>query len=159
MSRSFFVVAALALTAAAPARAQGPTFKNPPTLPPTTGWSQVAEVPPGSKLLFISGQVPIDQSGRIVAMSNFRGQAEQVFQNLDRALRSSGATFKDVVKLNFYVLDVTQLAMLREVRDTYVNRAAPPASTLVQVAALFTPGILLEVEAVAVVPVAAPTAP
>ena len=159
MSRPFFAAAALALVVAAPARAQAPTFKNPPTLPPTTGWSQVAEVPAGSKLLFIAGQVPLDQSGRIVAMSNFRGQAEQVFQNLDRALRSSGATFKDVVKLNFYVLDVTQLAMLREVRDTYVNRAAPPASTLVQVAALFTPGILLEVEAVAVVPVAAPTAP
>lgn len=159
MRRPLLPATVLTMALATSAQAQAPAFKNPPTLPPTTGWSQVAEVPPGSKLVFISGQVPMDQSGRIVALSNFRGQAEQVFQNLDRALRAAGATFRDVVKLNYYVLDITQLPTLREVRDNYVNRAAPPASTLVQVAALFTPGILLEVEAVAVVPVAAPAAP
>lgn len=159
MRRPLLPATVLTMALATSAQAQAPAFKNPPTLPPTTGWSQVAEVPPGSKLVFISGQVPMDQSGRIVALSNFRGQAEQVFQNLDRALRAAGATFRDVVKLNYYVLDITQLPTLREVRDNYVNRAAPPASTLVQVPALFTPGILLEVEAVAVVPVAAPAAP
>lgn len=156
MRRHLLPATVLTMALATSAQTQAPAFKNPPTLPPTTGWSQVAEVPPGSKLVFISGQVPMDQSGRIVALSNFRGQAEQVFQNLDRALRAAGATFRDVVKLNYYVLDITQLPTLREVRDNYVNRAAPPASTLVQVPALFTPGILLEVEAVAVVPVAAP---
>jgi len=159
MRQSLLLISTLTLAAATPALAQAPAFKNPPTLPPSPGWSQLAEVPAGSKLVFISGQVAMDQSGRIVALSNFRGQAEQVFQNLDRALRASGATFKDVVKLTYYVLDVTQLPTLREVRDNYVNRAAPPASTLVQVSALFTPGILLEIEAVAVVPAAAPAAP
>lgn len=55
------------------------------------------------------------------------------------------------MKLNFYILDLRNLAVLREVRDQYVNRATPPASTLVQVSRLFRDDVLLEVEAIAAV--------
>jgi enamine deaminase RidA (YjgF/YER057c/UK114 family) len=75
-----------------------------------------------------------------------------VFENLRRALAAGGATFRDVVKLNYYVVDAAQVPVLREVRDRYVNTAAPPASTLVEVRRLFRDDLLLEVEAVAVVP-------
>jgi 2-iminobutanoate/2-iminopropanoate deaminase len=54
------------------------------------------------------------------------------------------------VKVTFYLRDVRDLTALREIRDQYVNTAAPPASTLVQVPALFIDDLLLEVEAVAV---------
>jgi enamine deaminase RidA (YjgF/YER057c/UK114 family) len=71
---------------------------------------------------------------------------------LKSALQASGASFDDVVKLNSYFLDTTQLPTFREVRDKYINTSTPPASTAVKVAGLFREGFLLEVEAVAVVP-------
>ncbi len=74
-----------------------------------------------------------------------------MFANLDRALAAAGATFADVVKLNYYVRDVSHLADLRAVRDRHVTPATPPASTLVEVQHLFREDVLLEVEAVAAV--------
>jgi enamine deaminase RidA (YjgF/YER057c/UK114 family) len=73
-----------------------------------------------------------------------------VFENLKRALAAAGATFNDVVKLNYYLVDASQLSVLREVRDRYVNVAAPPASTLIEVRRLFREDLLIEVEATAV---------
>lgn len=102
-------------------------------------------------MLFIAGQVPLDSTGALVGAADVRAQTVQVFENLRRALAAAGATFRDVVKLNFYVLDVSQIAIIRDVRDRYVNTASPPASTLVEVRGLFRPDVSLEVEAVAVV--------
>jgi enamine deaminase RidA (YjgF/YER057c/UK114 family) len=139
----------------APAMAQAPSdsvrFVNPPTLPAPRGYSHVVEVPPGSRTLYIAGQVALDSTGRIVGSGDFRAQTVQVFENLRRALAAGGATFRDVVKLNYYVVDAAQVPALREVRDRYVNTAAPPASTLVEVRRLFRDDVLLEVEAVAIV--------
>jgi enamine deaminase RidA (YjgF/YER057c/UK114 family) len=139
---------AWASTAAAQAR---PRFLNPPALAAPRGYSHVVEVPAGSRLIYLSGQVPLDSVGNVVGPRDFRAQAEQVFANLERVLAAAGATFDDVVKLNFYVRDVTRLADLRAVRDRHVNTAAPPASTLVEVSRLFRDDVLLEVEAVAAV--------
>jgi enamine deaminase RidA (YjgF/YER057c/UK114 family) len=139
---------AWASTAAAQAR---PRFLNPPALAAPRGYSHVVEVPAGSRLIYLSGQVPLDSVGNVVGPRDFRAQAEQVFANLERVLAAAGATFDDVVKLNFYVRDVTRLADLRAVRDRHVNTAATPASTLVEVSRLFRDDVLLEVEAVAAV--------
>ena len=130
----------------------GPRFLDPPTLPPTRGYTQVVEVPAGARTIYVSGQVPLDQRGTLVGPGDFRRQAEQVFANLEAGLAAAGATTADLVKLTFYVRDLGQLATLREVRDRHVNAAAPPASTLVEVRALFRDDVLLEVDAVAAVP-------
>ena len=139
----------LLLTAAA--EAQEPRFLNPPSLPPSRGYTQVVDVPPGHRLVYLSGQVPLDSTGALRGGSDFRSQAKQVFENLRSGLAAVGADFNNVVKLNFYVTDVRNLPALREVRDRYVNVAAPPASTLVQVSGLFRDDVLLEVEAIAAV--------
>ena len=139
--------AATSLRAQAPAAA--PRVANPPSLPPARGYSHVVEVPAGNRLLFVAGQVALDSTGALVGRGDFRAQARQVFENLRRALAAEGATFADVVKLNYYVLDASQVPALREVRDQYVNTAAAPASTLVEVRRLFRDDVLLEVEAVA----------
>lgn len=140
------------MATARPAIAQaGPRFFNPSTLPASRGYTQVVEVPAGHRLVYISGQVPLDSAGNLVGAGDFRAQAMQVFTNLDRALAAVGATFADVVKLNYYIRDVAHLADLRAVRDQHVERAAPPASTLVEVPHLFREDVLLEVEAVAAV--------
>jgi enamine deaminase RidA (YjgF/YER057c/UK114 family) len=145
------LVGGAAVVAGAQERPAAPRFINPPSLPPSRGYSQLVEVPPGQRVLFVAGQVALDSTGTLVGSGDFRAQARQVFENLRRALEAQGATFADVVKLNFYVLDVANIPALREVRDQYVNRSAPPASTLVEVRRLFRDDVLLEVEAVAAV--------
>lgn len=149
----FLAVALLSASLPAGAGAQADTvrFRNPAGLSAPRGYSHLAIVPGGSTLLFVAGQVPLDSTGALVGGADVRAQAVQVFENLRRALAAGGATFRDVVKLNFYLLDVADLAIIREVRDRYVNTLAPPASTLVEVRALFRPEVRLEVEAVAVV--------
>jgi enamine deaminase RidA (YjgF/YER057c/UK114 family) len=145
-------IAILLLAATRPAAAQtAPRFVNPPSMPAPRGYTQLVEVPAGHRLLYLSGQVALDSAGILRGGTNFRAQAHQVFENLRAGLAAAGASFADVVKLNYYVLDVGQLPVLREVRDQYVNRAAPPASTLVEVRRLFREDVLLEVEAIAVV--------
>lgn len=128
-----------------------PRFLNPDSLPRPRGYTQVVDVPAGARTIYLSGQVPLDARGNLVGAGDFRRQAEQVFANLERGLAAAGARFSDVVKLNFYVLDMADLAALREVRDRHVNEAAPPASTLVEVRRLFRDDVLLEVDAVAAV--------
>jgi len=103
------------------------------------------------RLVVISGQVAQDEDGHLVGAGDPDAQARQVFENLRRCLGSAGAGFGDVVKLGFFVLDVAHLPALRLARDAVVDTTRPPASTAVQVAALFAPGYLLEVEAWALV--------
>ena len=113
------------------------------------GYSHAARVHRG-ELLFVAGQVALDPSGGLVGKGDFRAQAKQVFENLKTVVESAGGSFRDIVKLNVYVVDVSRLAEYREVRDPYIDVQHPPASTLVQVAALFRPDFLIEVEAVAI---------
>ncbi len=126
-------------------------FLNPPTMHKPTGYTHVVEVT-GGKMIYIAGQVAINRSGEAVGRGNFRAQAQQVFENLEAALKASRASFADVIKLNIYTVDMSQLPILREVRDKYVNTVNPPASTTVEVRRLFREEFLLEIEAVAVVP-------
>jgi enamine deaminase RidA (YjgF/YER057c/UK114 family) len=69
-----------------------------------------------------------------------------------RAFWWVGAGFGDVVKLNYYVTDISRVADIRAVRDEYVDTERPPASTAVEVSRLFREELLVEVEAVAVLP-------
>ena len=78
-------------------------------------------------------------------------QTERVFENLGLALAAAGATFADIVKFGVFVTDTSILPAVREIRDRHIDRAQPPASTAVQVAALFRPGYLVEIDALAVV--------
>jgi enamine deaminase RidA (YjgF/YER057c/UK114 family) len=103
------------------------------------------------RLVVVSGQVAQNERGELVGPGDPALQARQVFENLRRCLAQAGAGFDDVVKLAFFVLDVADLPAVRAARDAVIDTARPPASTAVQVAALFAPGCLLEVEAWAIV--------
>jgi enamine deaminase RidA (YjgF/YER057c/UK114 family) len=126
-------------------------FLSPSTLAPTPGYSQVVKIT-GGQTIYLAGQVALDVSRNLVGRGDFRAQAQQVFENIKTALAAVGADFSHVVKLNFYVLDRSDLPVLREVRDLYVNTQAPPASTAVEVRSLFQEDFLLEVEAIASLP-------
>ena len=124
-------------------------FLSPETLPPPFGYSHVVDAPAG-RVIYISGQVPLDRAGELVGEGDIEAQARQVFENLSTALEAADASWPDVVKLNFFVVDVTQIGAVRGVRDEYVNTSQPPASTLIEVSRLFRDDVLIEVDAVAV---------
>jgi enamine deaminase RidA (YjgF/YER057c/UK114 family) len=124
------------------------TLLSPKSIHEPRGYSHVARVRSGT-LLFIAGQVALDASGKLVGSGDFRAQTQQTFQNLQAAVEASGGSFRDIVKLNVYVLDVSNLADYRDVRDRHIDVNHPPTSTVVQVAALFRPEFMIEIEAVA----------
>jgi enamine deaminase RidA (YjgF/YER057c/UK114 family) len=123
-------------------------FINPTTLATPPGYTNVVEVTHG-RTIYIAGQISLDQSGKIVGQNDFRAQTQQVFENIKAALAAVGTDFTRVIKLNMYVIDISQLPILREIRDRYVNTANPPASTLVEIRRLAREEFLIEIEAVA----------
>lgn len=123
-------------------------FIFPANVPSIPGFSPVVKVLRG-QTVYVSGQVALDASGNLVGRGDFQAQAHQVFANMRAALAAAGTNFSHVVKLNIYLLDRADLPVLREVRDQYVNTAAPPASTLIVVRGLAQEDFLLEVEAIA----------
>src|SRR5205085_2059868 len=106
------------------------------------------------RTVYIAGQLGLDAGGKLVgAPGDFRAQAVQAYENLKGALAAVGADFRHVVKLNNYLTDIgSHIALLREVRDGYLVKETPPASTTVQVSRLARDGALFEVEAVAILP-------
>jgi enamine deaminase RidA (YjgF/YER057c/UK114 family) len=123
---------------------------NPPSMHKPVGYSHVARVR-GGGLVFVAGQVALDAAGVVIGPGDVVLQAEQVFQNLSRALEAVGASFGTLVRLNIYVTDIRSLPEIRTVRNKYIDTAHPPASTAVQVSRLFRPELLLEIDAVAAV--------
>jgi enamine deaminase RidA (YjgF/YER057c/UK114 family) len=111
------------------------------------GYTHVVTSPPG-KMIFISGMGGSAPDGSMP--SDFTSQAKNTFENLKRALGLAGATFKDVVKINYFATDLANTAELRRIRSDYLDMEHPPASTLVQTG--LSQGMHLEVEAVAIVP-------
>jgi enamine deaminase RidA (YjgF/YER057c/UK114 family) len=124
---------------------------TPPTLPQPNGYSHVATIGPGCRLVWTSGQVPIATDGTPAPVDDWEAQTRQAMHNVGAALAAAGATWDDVFKLTFYVVDTSALAIVRAVRDEFINIERPPTSSLVQVAGLFRPDLLIEVEAVAAI--------
>jgi enamine deaminase RidA (YjgF/YER057c/UK114 family) len=124
---------------------------NPPTIARPTGYSHVAEVRSGT-IVYVAGQVALDPKGQLVGPDDYRVQTEQVFRNIGAALDAAGGTLNHLVKLNYYIVDISHLPEIREVRDRFIDTVRPPTGTAVQVGRLFRPEFLLEVDAVACVP-------
>ncbi|SDS22224.1 RidA family protein [Actinoplanes derwentensis] len=125
-----------------------PTIEFPGT-PAANGYSNVAVVGAGSRIVHTSGQVAVDADGKVP--EGWEEQTRLVFQNLGAVLASAGAGWGDVVKLTYFVTGVDELPLVRRVRDEFVDVTQPPASSLVQVAGLFRPDLLIEIEAVAAI--------
>jgi enamine deaminase RidA (YjgF/YER057c/UK114 family) len=125
-----------------------PVFSSPDDLPTPSGYSHVVSIPSG-RLVWTSGQVAMGPDRSMAAAGDWEGQTRLALENVGRALAAAGANWADVVKLTFFVVDVSALTTIRAVRDEFVDVASPPTSSLVQVAGLFDPDLLIEIEAVA----------
>jgi enamine deaminase RidA (YjgF/YER057c/UK114 family) len=126
---------------------------SPLTLPPTGGrYSHVVstELPAGSRLVLIAGQVGADTAGKVVGL-DAATQIRAAYDNLERALAAAGATWDDVLKTTTILTRASDIAALREFRASRFAGRAAPANTLLVVQALYDPAVLFEVEALAVV--------
>ena len=128
----------------------GPDFASPGDLAAPNGYSHVVGLAPG-RLVWTSGQVALEADGS-GPPEGWEAQTRLVFANVGRALAAAGAAWQDVVKLTIYVVETEGVATIRAVRDEHVDPARPPTSSLVRVAGLVRPDLLLEVEAVAWLP-------
>ena len=101
-------------------------------------------------LVFTSGQAAITEQGEVVGLGDFDAQVEQTMKNVARVLELAGSSLKDIVKVNIYVTDMTNFPKVLELREKYFSYPWP-ADTIVEVTALAVPGLMIEVDATAVV--------
>ncbi len=124
---------------------------NPPELGTPPGYSQIVDVRAG-RIIFIAGQASLNTDGELIGKNDFAAQAEQVFRNLNVALRAAGCTASNLVKLTVFLRDMNDLSVYREARDRFFSTVTPPAApavTLVEVSKLYGADFLIEIEAVA----------
>lgn len=114
-------------------------------------YSHAVSIGGQGRLVYVSGQVSWGADGKVVGAGDMRAQCKQVFDNVSAVLKSAGATWDDIIKINGYMVGVTpdNVAAYRDVRQNYLKPGRLPASTLVGVTALVQPELLLEVEVVA----------
>jgi enamine deaminase RidA (YjgF/YER057c/UK114 family) len=110
------------------------------------GMSQAVQA---GRLLFVAGQVALDDSGTVVGEGDARRQAEQVFANIDALARLAGGSLADVVRLTCFLADQSAYPAYAEVKASVFAQfdQGPPAATAVVVDALLDNRFLLEVEA------------
>ena len=108
--------------------------------------SQAIEI---GNTIYVSGQVSMDSAGNVVGPGDMQAQTRQALENIKTVLESAGSSMADVVKITVFMTDISLL------RDTHQGRAEffpdpPPASTGIDISALAFPGLLIEIEAIAV---------
>jgi 2-iminobutanoate/2-iminopropanoate deaminase len=112
-----------------------------------TIYSHAVEVPPGARLMFVSGQFGIAPDGSLTP--GFEGQLEQAIDKIEALLAEAGMSKADIVKANYYLTRAADLPALGAVRRRRWAKSAPEAVTVIVVAGLARPDCLVEVEAVA----------
>lgn len=93
-------------------------FLNPPSLNPPTGLTHVVTAI-GGKSVYVSGQVSVNERGEVVGRGDFRAQVERTFENLQAALAAAGATFRDVVKVTYFVVGLNRAELRESEPDVY----------------------------------------
>ena len=115
------------------------------------GFSQGIEVSNASRVLYCAGQASVDDTGTPVHVGDMRKQIEQAFRNLETVLQASGFGLANVVRLNYYTTDVDAFLGASDVVGSRLTAAAcQPSGTLLGVAKLAFPGLMIEIEATAV---------
>jgi enamine deaminase RidA (YjgF/YER057c/UK114 family) len=143
--------AGLASTASAQTAKPGVRFLQPDTMANNPTYTHAVDVAGPGRTIYTSGERGGDKAGKIP--TDIRGQSIQALENIRLALAAAGATFDHVVKINVYMMDLRRdHPTFSEIKQTFVNKAHPPASTTVQVAQLTRDGVLVEVDVVAFVP-------
>lgn len=126
-------------------------FVNPGTMAQLDGFTHAVRV---GFVTYVSGEVPLDSSGRLVGPGDLAAQAKQAFANLNLVLRIAGNVPADVVKLTVYVVNYhpQDLAVIRQAAPEFFQDKNPPAGLVLGVQALPQEGMLIAVDAIAQAP-------
>lgn len=129
------------------------TFDNPEgAAQPAGPYSQVARIDLGTgSLIFLSGQVALDENNDAAFAGDMAAQAESIFQTISALLNAHGATLADIVNVRSFLTDMSQRAEYSRVRARYLSEPMP-TSTTVEVSKLFKDGAVIEIEVVAAIP-------
>jgi enamine deaminase RidA (YjgF/YER057c/UK114 family) len=122
-------------------------FHNPTTVALAGKYSLGAEVPPGARVLYVAGQVGLDSKGKL--QPTFEKQAVQAWKNIGQVLKAAGMGYRDIVKITSFITDGRYLLANRAAREQFIKSEPYPASTLLVVAGLADPAMLVEIEVVA----------
>ena len=121
--------------------------RNPATMAAPGGpFCHTSEVPGGSRLLYISGQVGVKPDGSIP--ESIEEQAEATWQNIEACLADAGMSIADLVKITTFVVRAEDLPAAGKARAKHLGDSRPTSSTII-VSALVVPSLLIEIEAVA----------
>ena len=125
-------------------------YINPGTLAALPGFTHAVRIGP---TLYVSGEIGLDSTGRLVGPGDLSAQATQAFANLATVLRIGGASLADVAKLTIYVVNYSpkDLDVIRQAAPDFFPQRNPPAGIVVGVQALPQEGLLIAVDATAVV--------
>jgi enamine deaminase RidA (YjgF/YER057c/UK114 family) len=125
-------------------------YINPGTLAALPGFTHAVRI---GATLYVSGEVALDSTGRLVGAADLRAQAAQAFANLATVLRIGGVTPADVAKLTIYVVNYSpkDLEAIRQAAPDFFPQRNPPAGSVIGVQSLPQEGLLIAVDAIAVV--------
>jgi 2-iminobutanoate/2-iminopropanoate deaminase len=115
---------------------------------PISHYTHVVKV---GRLVFVSGCTARDERGRTVGAGDVVAQARQVHENLKKCLTAAGATFADICKVTVFLRNMADREKVNAVRQEYFGPSRP-ASTLVEISRLSSDDLLVEIEAIAVLP-------
>ena len=128
-------------------------YLNPEALNQNPAFTNVVVVTGPVKTVYVGGQDAVDASGALIGKGDLSAQTEQVLKNIQAALAAGGAELEHIIKWNIFIVEGQPIQTgFAAFQRFWGNRPNPPLITGVFVAALANPDFLVEMDAIAVVP-------